>query len=74
MWTPNSRFSGKPFNFNLIDLKSRLNSFVNIGIDIPTDDLLKVIITKSFSDKQIKVNVKILINLQNESKYKIHLD
>jgi chromosomal replication initiation ATPase DnaA len=55
----NSKLPIKEFNFNLIDLKSRLNSFVNIGIDLPTDDLLKVIITKSFSEKQIKVNPKI---------------
>ena len=27
---------------------------------MPTDDLLRAIITKSFSDKQIKVNVRVL--------------
>ena len=27
---------------------------------MPTDDLLRVIVTKCFSDKQIKVNVKLL--------------
>jgi chromosomal replication initiation ATPase DnaA len=46
-------------NFNLIDLKSRINSFIYIGIELPTDDLLKVIIAKSFSDKQIQLNPKI---------------
>ena len=30
-----------------------------IGIDLPTDDLLKVIISKSFSEKQIKLEPKI---------------
>ena len=49
----------KEFNFNLKDLQSRLNSFIFIGIDLPTDDLLKVIISKSFSEKQINVNPKI---------------
>ena len=49
----------KDFNFELPDLKSRLQSFVNIGIDLPTDDLLQVIITKSFSDKQINIEPKI---------------
>ena len=44
----------------MIDLKSRLNSFITLGINLPTDDLLRVIVTKSFSDKQIKVNVQIL--------------
>ena len=50
----------KKSNVKLQDLKSRLDSFIDLGIDLPTDDLLRVIITKSFSDKQIKVNVKIL--------------
>ena len=40
------------------DLESRFSSFVDIGIDLPTDDLLKVILTKSFSDKQIQVSKK----------------
>ena len=42
-----------------MDLKSRLNSFINIGIDLPTDDLLEVIISKSFLKKQIEINPKI---------------
>ena len=49
----------KKIKFNLKDLKSRLNSFIDIGIDLPTDELLKVIITKSFSDKQINLDPKI---------------
>ena len=49
----------KEFNFKLNDLQSRTNSFIYIGIDLPTDDLLQVIISKSFSDKQINVNPKI---------------
>ena len=36
-----------------------MNSFVYIGIELPTDDLLKVIISKTLSDKQISVNPKI---------------
>ena len=44
---------------NLKDLQSRINSFVNIGILLPTDDLLKVIISKSLSDRQISLNPKI---------------
>ena len=47
------------FNFNLKDLQSRINSFVFIGIDLPTDDLLQVVISKLFSDKQISLNPKI---------------
>jgi chromosomal replication initiation ATPase DnaA len=30
-----------------------------IGIELPTDDLLKVIISKTFSDKQINIDPKI---------------
>tara|TARA_B100000963_G_C22498814_1_gene612751 strand:- start:284 stop:946 length:663 start_codon:yes stop_codon:yes gene_type:complete len=47
------------FNYDLPDLKSRMNSFLFIGIDLPTDDLLKVIITKSFSDKQVELDPKV---------------
>ena len=54
-----SNSSIKKMNFNLEDLKSRINSFLYIGIELPTDDLLKVIITKTLSDRQISVNPKI---------------
>ncbi len=47
------------FSFVLEDLKSRINSFINIGIDLPPDDLLHVIISKSFSEKQITISPKI---------------
>ena len=52
-----------PLSMTLIslkDLKSRLKNFITLGISMPTDDLLRVIITKSFSDKQIKVNLRVL--------------
>ena len=55
----NSLPSLKKIEFSLADLKSRINSFLYIGIELPTDDLLKVIITKSLSDKQISINPKI---------------
>ena len=47
------------FSFILNDLKSRINSFINIGIDLPPDDLLHVIISKSFSEKQITISPRI---------------
>ena len=40
-------------------MKSRINSFLFIGIELPPDDLLQVIISKSFSDKQIEIDPKI---------------
>ena len=55
----NSENSIKSLNFNLKDLQSRINSFVFIGIELPTDDILKVIITKTLSDKQISINPKL---------------
>ena len=33
---------------------------MTVGIDLPTDELIKVIISKSFSDKQVKINSKLL--------------
>ena len=55
----NSIFPIKDNQFTLKDLKSRAESFVNLGIQLPTDDLLRVIISKSFSDKQIEISPQI---------------
>ena len=53
-----SATSIKQFKTELIDLRSRFSSFVDIGIDLPTDDLVRVILTKHFSDKQIQISEK----------------
>jgi len=53
--------SSKPinsYNWKLNDLKSRINSCLIIGINLPSDDLISVILAKNFSDKQIKVEKK----------------
>ncbi len=53
--------SSRPINlikFKLPDLKSRINSVVTIGLKLPSDELISVILTKNFSDKQIKVEKK----------------
>ena len=55
----NSTTSIKNVDFKLKDLKSRINSFLYIGIELPTDDLLKVIISKTLSDNQININPKL---------------
>ena len=55
----NSIIPIKDNKFELIDLKSRAESFVDLGIELPTDELLRVIITKSFSDRQIEISPKI---------------
>ena len=53
--------STTPFNENLKlkDLRSRSNSFIFMGIKLPTDDLLRVIISKTLSDNQININPKL---------------
>ena len=56
----NSRVSINKNNFILKDLISRVKSFIFIGIELPTDDLLKVFISKILSDKQISINPKLL--------------
>ncbi len=50
----------KTSNVTLNDLKSRFDNFVDVGIDLPTDDLIRVILTKNFSDKQVKIETKLL--------------
>ena len=53
--------SKKPINlfkFKLDDLVSRIKSCLVIGIKLPSDDLISVILAKNFSDKQIKVEKK----------------
>jgi len=46
------------YKFKLKDLKSRVNSSLVIGINLPSDDLISVILAKNFSDKQIMVEKK----------------
>ena len=51
-----SRKSIRDLNAKLSDLKSRFDSFLNLSINLPTDDMIRVIISKNFSDKQIDLN------------------
>jgi len=48
----------KNLKIELVDLKSRIDSFMEIQINLPTDDLIRVIISKTFSDKQIDLGSK----------------
>ena len=54
----NSLNNIKKLKISLIDLKSRLDSFMEIKINLPTDDLIRVIISKTFSDKQVDLSNK----------------
>jgi len=53
-----SRKSIVSYKFKLKDLASRITSSLIIGIKLPSDDLISVILAKNFSDKQIKVEKK----------------
>jgi len=48
----------KTYKFKLLDLVSRIDSIMSIGIDLPNDDMIKVILAKNFSDRQITVDKK----------------
>ena len=48
-----STISISNYNFKLLDLKSRLNSFYSIKINPPDDEMCKIILTKLFHEKQI---------------------
>ena len=47
-------------NFKLKDLKSRAKNCLIAKIDQPDDDLIKVLIAKSLSDRQIKIDNKLI--------------
>ena len=71
-----SPISIKKFKIELKDLNSRFTSFIDIGIDLPTDDLIRVILTKNFSDKQIQIskkNIDYILNNIDRSYEKINL-
>ena len=71
-----SPISLKKFKIKLKDLNSRFTSFIEVGIDLPTDDLIKVILTKNFSDKQISIskkNIDFILNNIDRSYEKINL-
>ena len=66
----------KSFKVKLKDLSSRFTSFVEVGIDLPTDDLLRVILTKNFSDKQIEItkkNIEYILKNIDRSYEKVNL-
>ncbi len=55
----NSNIPIRDLKYKTKDLKSRADSFLNLRIELPTDELLRVIISKSFSDKQIDIDPKL---------------
>ena len=47
-------------NFNLEDLKSRAKNSLVAKIEDPDDQLIKVLLAKNFSDRQIKIDKKLI--------------
>ncbi len=47
-------------NFNLKDLKSRAKNSLVAKIENPDDQLIKVLLAKNFSDRQIKIDNKLI--------------
>ena len=56
----NSSISFSKMNFKLKDLISRSKNCLDAKIDKPDDELIKVLISKYLSDKQIKINKKLV--------------
>ena len=46
------------YKFKLPDLRSRVSSSLMIGLKLPNDELISVILAKNFSDRQIKIEKK----------------
>ena len=56
----NSNLPMTSMKFNLKDLVSRVNNFISAEIKKPDDDLIFALILKNFSDKQIKIDKKVI--------------
>ena len=56
----NSSLPMTSMKFNLKDLVSRANNFISAEIKKPDDDLIFALILKNFSDKQIKIDKKVI--------------
>tara|TARA_B100000700_G_scaffold113630_1_gene127704 strand:- start:567 stop:1229 length:663 start_codon:yes stop_codon:yes gene_type:complete len=56
----NSIKSINSINFSLPDLKSRLNNCIFAQIEKPDDDMIFALVLKHFSDRQIKIEKKII--------------
>ena len=56
-WKPSSHNS---IDFKLPDLKSRLKNCIYAKIEKPDDDMIFALILKHFSDRQIKIEKKVI--------------
>ncbi len=55
-----SSISPKKLNFKLRDLSSRILSTITVKISPASEELLRIMLIKRFSDKQLKVDLKVI--------------
>ncbi|MDD9331255.1 MAG: DnaA/Hda family protein [Wolbachia sp.] len=55
-----SSISPKKLNFGLKDLSSRILSTISVKIAPASEELLRIVLIKRFSDKQLKVDLKVI--------------
>nr|WP_246224390.1 DnaA/Hda family protein [Wolbachia endosymbiont of Litomosoides sigmodontis] len=55
-----SSTSLKKLNFKLKDLSSRILSTISVKIPSASEELLRIMLMKRFSDKQLKINLKVI--------------
>ena len=55
-------------NWDSEDLKSRIKNIHQLGIENPDDDLVKILLTKYFAKKQLKIDSKIIDYLSSNVK------
>ncbi|NUY39146.1 chorismate synthase [Wolbachia endosymbiont of Litomosoides brasiliensis] len=55
-----SSTSLKRLNFKLKDLSSRILSTISVKIPSASEELLRIMLMKRFSDKQLKINLKVI--------------
>jgi chromosomal replication initiation ATPase DnaA len=47
-------------NFQLKDLRSRINSIFNLEVSYPSDELVKIMLLKHFSERELKVSLDVI--------------
>jgi chromosomal replication initiation ATPase DnaA len=55
----------KQFNFNILDLSSRIQSILQVELSSPNHELVKILLFKIFSNHSIKLDPKVLEFLAN---------
>ena len=54
--------------FDILDLESRIKSFINVGIDLPNDQILYSILVKELDERKIILNDDLCFYILNRIK------